>query len=370
MGDATSRRVELDALRGLMLIIMALNHLPTRLRVYSDQPLGFVSAAEGFVFLSAYVVSRDCRAISDQRGLGQVRSRLWSRARRVYGYHLALLAFAFSVVACIAAITSRPGLRNLLTFYFESPGMALLGGPLLLYQPPLLDILPMYVIFLAASPLLFEISERRGWRGIGIVSVLVWCFAQLGGRAQVHGLFCALTGLNLPLGAMGSFDLMGWQLLWVIGLAVGSRSREQAWRPPRGLVHAAAGLFVFFLIWRHGIGGVSIPLGPWVALLDKWHLGFLRLLNFGVLTLVVAEVVIPALARVRVGTLSLLGRASLQAFTAHVVTCLLSLGLVVADDTPLSSIEEVAVLVLTFGGMLLVAWRRAEARPRPPQFAP
>jgi hypothetical protein len=170
MGQPLPRRIELDALRGVMLIIMALTHLPTRLRAYSDQPLGFVSAAEGFVFLSAFVASCDRRGVSAERGLGHARSRLWARARRVYGYHLALLAFAFSVIACIAAITSRPGLRNLLTFYFESPGMALLGGPLLLYQPPLLDILPMYVIFLAASPLLLaraRCSVPRRWSSLG-----------------------------------------------------------------------------------------------------------------------------------------------------------------------------------------------------------
>lgn len=365
-----SRQSELDALRGLMLIIMVLTHLPTRLRAYSDQPLGFVSAAEGFVFLSAFVAGRDSGALSAERGLSHVRTRLWARARRVYGYHLALLAFAFSIVAGIAAITSRPGLRNLLNFYFESPGMALLGGPLLLYQPPLLDILPMYVIFLAASPFLIAAGEKHGWRGVGTVSFLVWCFAQLDGRAQLHGALCSLTGVMLPLEATGSFDVLAWQVLWVAGLWAGSRNRELLARSrSRALLGGAAVVVAVFLIWRHGVGGLVIDLGPRAALLDKWHLGALRLLNFAALTLIIAEGVIPAFGRVRIGALSLLGRASLQAFTAHVVMCLFSLGLVVADDTPLSSVEEVAVLVMTFGAMLLVAWRRAATRPTPPQFA-
>jgi hypothetical protein len=86
--------------------------------------------------------------------------------------------------------------------------------------------------------------------------------------------------------------------------------------------------------------------------------------------LVVSQGVVPFLSRVRIGALSLLGRASLQAFAAHIVTCLLSLGLVVADDIPLSPAEEMGVLGLTFGVMLLVAWRRAAARPAAPQLAP
>lgn len=366
-----SRRGELDALRGLMLIIMVLTHLPTRLRAYSDQPLGFVSAAEGFVFLSAFVASRDCQASSLGRTGGHVRSRLWARAWRVYGYHLALLAFAFTVIACVAALGGRPGLRNLLTFYFESPGVALLGGPLLLYQPPLLDILPMYVIFLVASPLLLEASGAHGWRVVAAGSLLVWLFAQLGGRALLHGALCSLTGVKLPLEAIGSFDLLAWQLLWVAGLWVGSRHRQRAVLPPsRALLGVAAGVVAGFLVWRHGIGGVVIDLGAHAPLLDKWHLGALRLLNFAALTLIISEGLVPALGRVRIGALSLLGRASLQAFTVHVVICLLSLGLVVADDTPLSSLEELAVLVLTFGAMLLVAWRRAATAPPRPQLAP
>lgn len=48
-----TRRWELDALRGLMLVLMTLTHLPTRLSSPLGQPFGFVSAAEGFVLLSA-----------------------------------------------------------------------------------------------------------------------------------------------------------------------------------------------------------------------------------------------------------------------------------------------------------------------------
>lgn len=354
-----------------MLVVMVLTHLPTRLRGYSDQPLGFVSAAEGFVFLAAFVASSDCRALSSARDPAQVRSRFWARARRVYGYHLALLAFAFSVVACLAAITTRPGLRNLLTFYFESPGIALLGGPLLLYQPPLLDILPMYVVFLAASPFLLGAVERHGWWPVAGGSLVVWCFAQLGGRALMHGALCAATGVKLPLEATGSFDLLAWQLLWVAGLWAGARHAGAGWRRTSPLLVAAAGLFaVGFLLWRHRVAGLDIDLGSRWALLDKWHLGALRLLNFAALALLVSEGVVPALRRFRLGLLSLLGRASLQAFSAHIVTCLMSLGLVVSDDIPLNPAEETAVLALTFGAMLIVAWRRSVARPAVPQLAP
>ncbi len=47
------RRLELDAVRGLMLVWITLTHLPTIASTYVNQPFGFVSAAEGFIFLSA-----------------------------------------------------------------------------------------------------------------------------------------------------------------------------------------------------------------------------------------------------------------------------------------------------------------------------
>ena len=50
-----TRRWELDALRGLMLVLMTLTHLPTRVADPLGQPLGHVSAAEGFVMLSGYM---------------------------------------------------------------------------------------------------------------------------------------------------------------------------------------------------------------------------------------------------------------------------------------------------------------------------
>lgn len=344
---------------------MAGTHLPTRLRAYTDQPLGFVSAAEGFVFLSAFVVGSKYSPELAERGVRYVRDRLWARALRVYTYHLALLAFAFTIGAAVAAITGRPGAANLLAFYFESPGLAWLGGSLLLYQPPLFDILPMYIIFLALSPLLLELAAARGWIAIGAVAFGAWVFAQLGGRSLLHQLVCSVSGVRLPLDALGAFDLLAWQLLWAAGLFVGARhARGGLGVPSRPVLGAAAAVVLVSIAWRHHIGGFDIVLsGHW---LDKWHLGPLRLLNFAALSVVVAHAVLPALRRIGASLFSLLGRASLEVFAVHLLLCFVSLA-IVADDGSTSSLEEAAVLCLTFAGMLLVAWRTGGKRGPMPQ---
>jgi len=360
------RRSELDALRGVLLCIMAGTHLPTRLRSYTDQPLGFVSAAEGFVFLSAFVVGSKYSPELAERGARYVRDRLWARALRVYTYHLALLAFAFTIGAAVAVTTGRPGLANLLAFYFESPGVAWLSGSLLLYQPPLFDILPMYIIFLALSPLVLELAATRGWCAIAAVALVGWVFAQAGGRSLLHQLASSASGVRLPLDALGAFDLLAWQLLWVAGLCVGARhARGALGVPSRLVVGLAASIVLVSIAWRHRIGGFSIELGSEVWL-DKWHLGPLRILNFAALAVVVVHALLPVLCRIGARLFSLLGRASLEVFTVHLLLCLVSLA-IVADDGTQSSLEEAVVVCLTFAAMLLVAWRASGKRQAVPQ---
>lgn len=358
----STRRVELDALRGLLLLMMALTHLPTRVSAFASQPFGFVSAAEGFVFLSAFLAGSTFSATLLSRGVEHVRNRLLTRALKLYGYHLALLLFAFTIAAAFAALTGRPALRNLLAFYFDSPTVAIVGGSLLLYQPPLFDILPMYIIFLILTPWLLATTAERGWRNVLILSLLLWTFAQLGGRRLLHEALVPLTGVHFPIEAGGSFNLFAWQLLWVGGLWIGARhdSLSARVRTLTFLVPVALAVSAFFLFWRHGMGGFSAEFSFLYSWLDKWQLGFLRLVNFAALAILAAHLVLPVLAWLHVGVLSVLGRASLQAFCAHLLICVASLGLVVDDDTRLTLPQEIIVVALTLSVMVLVARISAE----------
>ena len=187
----------------------------------------------------------------------------------------------------------------------------------------------------------------------------------MGGRRLLHEAFCNLTGLRIPLDAAGSFDPLAWQLLWIAGLWAGTRYAQSAARryaASASIIGVALAIAIVFFVWRHRVGGIRIELGQYSFLLDKWHLGFLRLVNFASLALVVSHAVLPLFAWVRVSMLSLLGRASLQAFSVHVLLCVGSLGLIIDDDTPLNSAEEALVLVLTLSVMFWVAWKSAGGR--------
>jgi hypothetical protein len=105
------RRPEIDALRGVFLVWMTLTHLPTHLSDLVNEPFGFVSSAEGFVFLSALLVARLYIRQAAEAGAA-LRTRLWKRALRIYGYHLILLAFAFTMAAAFAVMAHRLALIN------------------------------------------------------------------------------------------------------------------------------------------------------------------------------------------------------------------------------------------------------------------
>ena len=102
---------ELDALRGLMLVMMALTHLPTRLAGPISQPLGFVSGGRGLrdaVGLHGRAGSTRQR---EQRVGGERMARaLWRRALKIYLVPGSVDGGSlFTVVALIAGFTQQEG---------------------------------------------------------------------------------------------------------------------------------------------------------------------------------------------------------------------------------------------------------------------
>src|SRR6202789_4242766 len=275
------RRPELDALRGLFLIWMTLTHLPTRLSDMVNQPFGFITSAEGFVFLSAMLVATlyTHQILEDGEA---VRTKLWKRALMIYGYHLIMLTVVFTVVAAFAAHTHRAAIYNLLNFYLAHPGTAILGSLLLIYCPPLLDILPMYVTFLLLTPYVLNMAVRRGWSRILIVSGLIWRLAQLGLRTWIHNLVVHATGLHIPLQETGAFNLFAWQAIWVLALWLGAKSAqgENPLSKLPGYIFSLSGaICLFFLGVRHDWLGPHLTQEALGLSLDKCQSVPLRVLN-------------------------------------------------------------------------------------------
>jgi len=349
------RRIELDAARGLMLVWMTLTHLPTILSTYSNQPFGFVSGAEGFIFLSALFTGRIYFLVAQREGYWVMVKQLWMRTVRLYLYHVMLLGLAFMVVAQLGAGSNRPALHNLLDFYFVAPKQAVIDGILLLYRPPLLDILPMYITFLVLTPVVLTLARKVGWNLILGVGFTSWLAAQFGLRQAFFNFSVQHLGLSVPLSARGSFDLFAWQFMWLLGLYCGVRWAKnelpvEDWSR-RVLVPAMVAVPVL-CAFRYMVGH-GVELGMFEVSFDKWHEGIVRIINFAA----VATLLIRFQSFVRpfaISPLVTMGQASLQVFCAHLLFCFA--GLTIMGDAPIvNGWHEAALVTVTLSGMYLTA---------------
>lgn len=351
------RLPELDALRGLFLVWMTLTHLPTRFSDFVNQPIGFVSSAEGFVFLSALLIGRLYirKAMEDPAG---VRAHMWKRSFKLYAYHMFLLAFAFTVAASWAVHAHRAAITNLLNFYLHHPGPAVLGSVLLIYCPPLFDILPMYVLFLFLTPLFLSAAIRAGWKMVLAASGLIWLLAQFGLRDLVHNGVVHITHLQIPLQETGAFNLFAWQAVWIVGLWLGSHSAHHDVplnRVPKWGIAVSALICAFFIVVRYGWMGPHLDENAMAWALDKWRIGPLRVANLVSFTIMVywlRQYLVPVVAREPFLTL---GKASLQVFCAHLFFVFAGLALLYGEMAQLHGATAAGLLVVTFVCLFLVA---------------
>ena len=354
-----ARRNEIDALRGLMLVLMTLTHLPTRFSEYTGEPFGFVSAAEGFVFLSAFMVGWVYVARAHKNGIPAMREPVWRRAFTLYLCQVGLLLFLLAVVVPIGVAKSQPAITDLVSFFNHEPFAAFSSGLVLLYDPPLLDILPLYILFMLATPAVLALSLRRGWAPILSFSLGLWLLAQLGVGQAIYQTLARATRFDMPYAQTGAFSLLAWQLLWTIGLWMGStkaKGHERDMATPGWIVAPAVVVALIFMVWRHVVGETPFASGNELnVLFDKWHLAPLRLLDFLALlavTLRWGNGVIPWFAR---PFLARLGAASLPVFCAHLVICLLVLAFFGSQYDHRGWGVDVALLIGTFAALYGVA---------------
>lgn len=353
------RNPTLDVLRGVLLLLMTMTHLPTVWSSSFGQPLGFISAAEGFVFLSAFLAGRIFLEQQERRGLLAATRWVFGRALRLYLFHLALLVLTFTVIAWIATTFERPAARNLLSFYFQAPHRAMFGGATLVYQPPLLDILPMYILFFLATPPIMAFTARQGWRWVITLSVLIWVGAQFGLRRAIYTLLESTVGWDIPVSATGAFDLFAWQLLWVLGLwfgALGFGRARQALASGSGVLNAALAVSCAMLFWRHYSGPMGFEdAARHLFWIDKWTLSPVRVVNLAALVLVFIGFGSDLWRSARLAPIERLGRASQWVFVVHIATALLLLCLVGKDDQPLGGPQGLFALLIGYASLFATA---------------
>ncbi len=277
----SQRDLRFDTLRGLFLVCMTINHLPTELRWFTDQSLGLFSAAEGFVFLSGllagWVYTRKFRS----NGRAGLLSAATARAGSIYRWHIASFLGAFICVQLIGHLlgfcsTTAPRL------FYEHPMAALGLGFSLLYQPGLLDLLPMYCGFVLLIPVVIGALEAgRRWLVLG-ASGAVWLAMQWAPPVDGRALYPINTG---------SFNIFAWQFLFVVGVVIGHArisGKEQVSRPSPWVLAGALAVATYGLGIRYGQWPSLWPDHAFGMMLNKPALGLLRMADFASVAYLIA----------------------------------------------------------------------------------
>lgn len=260
----------LDVLRGLLLVMITINHIGGPVSMLSYQPMSFVSAAEGFVFLSGNVLG----LVYGKRLLRGIRfsfSTVWRRSVKIYLYHLVTLLIIISPYFLIPSKNSVWHFQELKPFFTDS-GNAIPAYLFLLFQPDHLDILPMYILFIPVGFFVLKAFTNNKGNWIMAASLILWLISQF----KFSNNFSPFQ-LN-----PGFFNLFSWQLLFVIGTYVGFQ-RSQG----KNIVGTSKTLFVsvctmllLFAVVRY-TRVYQFSIFEFVrAHADKPDLEFFRLVNF------------------------------------------------------------------------------------------
>jgi hypothetical protein len=360
------RLIQLDILRGFLLLWMTLTHLPTKASIISNQTFGFVSGAEGFIFLAAFMVGQIEHRVEQKRGERGTLLDVSKRTTRIYIYHCALLAIAFTLIARLGLALHSLALQNLLSFYLQHPKQATIAAALLQYRPSLLDILPMYIVFMLLTPLARKIAHRWTWDPVIFISFAVWTAAQFGLR---HWLYTRGDpfGLSVPENATGAFDLYGWQLLWIVGLALGSIYADSIGRPaepnatqpgiglPRWVLRLSFVVAGVFFVLRYSPADRWLDPAVYGWLVDKWHLGAARIINFSAIAIILTRFGARIAALPFIKPLASLGQASIEVFSVHVLFCVAGNALSKDADPQLPWWQQIILLTVTIWALFLTA---------------
>jgi hypothetical protein len=286
---AVERDLRLDLFRGVGLWMIFLDHIPhdvvswLTLRNY-----GFSDAAEFFVFISGYLAGYIYGPIIRAGNFLAAAKRLLKRAAEMYVAHIMLFLIFTAQIARTVRKFDNPMYEDEFNVHnFLLHPDVLIGQALTLrYKPVNLDVLPLYITLIAASPLiLWCLLRRPNWTlaASAVLYVLArwfdWNFA------------------SYPAGTTWYFNPFAWQLLFVFAAwcGVGAVAQLRALIHSRVVLALAIAWILFALLivmtWHSAFLESLVPKWMIKAIypIDKTDLDMLRFTHFLALAVVVTR---------------------------------------------------------------------------------
>ena len=210
--DAGSRRdLRVDLLRGFCIFAMVVDHFGGDSWLYSITGGNrfYVSAAEGFIFISGFIMGQAYRAKRDRSGLPSAMTEALRRARTLY-LATVCLTLIFSVLYLYTDIILWTG-RDF-GLGIDSLQEIAVAALTLHYTYHGTDILAMYTLLLAVAPIILLLLSIGEWYWVLLPSWLIW-LAYQAYPEQAAIPWYIRHGENFPLAA--------WQVLFVTGNVLG-----------------------------------------------------------------------------------------------------------------------------------------------------
>jgi hypothetical protein len=210
--DAANRRdLRVDLLRGFCIFAMVVDHFggDSWLYALTGGNRFYVSAAEGFIFISGFVMGQAYRSKRDRSGLPAAMAEALRRARTLYLATVAL-TIIFSLLYLYTDIALWTG-RDF-GLGIDSLQEIVVAALTLHYTYHGTDILAMYTLLLLVAPLILLLLSLGEWYWVLAVSWLWWLTYQIYPEEASIPWYIR-HGENFPLAA--------WQVLFVTGHVLG-----------------------------------------------------------------------------------------------------------------------------------------------------
>jgi hypothetical protein len=276
MESGQGRSVEVDFFRGIVLIVIVLDHIPgSALSHVMLHAYALCDSAEVFVFLGGYASAAAYMAVLAHRGVSAAQGRFLRRSWEIYRAYLLTALLTLVTGAILALFRLNPAAADMSGWapFATHPVRETLHILLLTRQPYLSSVLPMYVIFALCVPAAVPFARRAPFGALAC-SLLLWACAPL------------LTTL-VRAGEVGnwSFDPFAWQLMFVLGMLCRLHPAPSGFKASalaRWLVRIAFAAALAFAVVKLFVLTQPLP-GEM-----KQHLAFSRVVNFIVIAMVAA----------------------------------------------------------------------------------
>ena len=363
------RDVRLDFLRGLSLFFIFIDHIPNNALSYGTlQAIAFADAAEVFIFISGYTAALVYGQLLLRRGTLVATVQIYYRVWQLYVAHIFIfMIYTAEVSYTILRTQTQTYSEELrLSSFLTEPHVAVVKMMLLQYQPELLDILPLYIVLLAAFPIVLLLQRFRPFVPLLLSFAIYLLTLHFGWVPKTY-----------PNDEGWFFNPFAWQFLFIVGATAGS-AHSAAQRPlpdwpwiPRTAIAVTAAVAIIKLTWLLNSFWDEIPALFFSQLAelagDKSNLSPVRLVSFFALALTTVHFMRRDSAFLRHPLSKLVivcGQHSLHVFCLGILLSVL--GRFIVNSFSNSLLVQLLVNVAGLGLMIalaqLMSWYRKKSR--------